>query len=102
MSENKHTPGPWVATTTPAGKGKVTDSNGFSIANTTAGPYLEQRTNARLIAAAPEMLEALEKAAPYIPGNACDAKAALNKPVSECYILPMVQDAIAKAKGGDQ
>jgi lysophospholipase L1-like esterase len=43
---------------TPAGKGKVVDGGGFSICNTTAGPYDEQVANARLIAAAPELLHA--------------------------------------------
>lgn len=65
-----HTVGPWFAKETAAGKGKVVDAQGFSICNTTAGPYAEQRSNARLIAAAPELLQALEALVAEVAGNA--------------------------------
>ena len=54
-----HTPGPWVASTTPAGRGKVANADGFSVANTTAGPYATQVANAHLIAAAPDLYSAI-------------------------------------------
>ena len=62
---NKHTPGPWeIDSEQPSTVKKFTHGNRLSIA-TVHGGYGEKtrRTaNARLIAAAPEMLEALEDA----------------------------------------
>lgn len=55
--------GPWSATTTPSGKGKVVDRNGFSIANMTSGTYVQQERDANLIAAAPEMYAKLVEVA---------------------------------------
>lgn len=57
---SKYAPGPWEMKKTPSGKGKVVDRAGFSICNTTAGPYSEQCANARLMAAAPDLLKALQ------------------------------------------
>ena len=66
MSETKHTPGPWAAALTPAGKSKVVDANGFSVALCQHGAYSQQTYDAHLIAAAPDMLEALEAALAYL------------------------------------
>lgn len=65
MSESKHTPGPWVAadkaswfrgqTHPDEGKIAITAGSGGVVANAYG------RDNARLIAAAPEMLEALKE-----------------------------------------
>lgn len=57
----KHTPGPWFDSTTPSGKGKVVDANGFSICNTTSGPYEQQRKDARLIAAAARYKQGMDR-----------------------------------------
>lgn len=63
--ESKHTPGPWEAigtavyAETPNGSREII----FSRHNTRSGTPEEQRANAHLIAAAPELLEALKKTA---------------------------------------
>lgn len=61
-----HTPGPWSVSAIGAGF-EVDDANGTSIAQTQqrhavrdAGGHNERRANARLIAAAPAMLAALQ------------------------------------------
>ena len=99
MSETKHTPGPWT----------IGDSNNSGVdvelgnSNTSAGIYRFDRyngqeaysrdecmANAHLIAAAPDMLAALE-----------DAREALNKPpFINSQTLKCIDAAIAKAKGG--
>lgn len=66
MSEVKHTPGPWHQTR--KHPRQISDTRGFKIAKcltTTKGANFEMtpaeaEANARLIAAAPDMLEALE------------------------------------------
>lgn len=61
------TPGPWEAAETPSGKGKVLCGGVFSVCNTTAGPYKQQRADAAYIAAASpdvllRLLDALDEA----------------------------------------
>ena len=55
--ENKHTPGPWQVGPTP----KTTDVI-YGPMGTVATLFENNQANARLIAAAPEMLEALREA----------------------------------------
>lgn len=54
MSEMKHTPGPWKLG--PRGI-TITDKEGFVLCNLTI--FNQQEANARLIVAAPDLLEAL-------------------------------------------
>ena len=97
----KHTPGPWRAVYPPQLPapeyvpihiyGHDSDSPlrraaEFNVCTVTSYSWLERKANARLIAAAPDLLEALENLendAGQIPQFAWD----------------MVQEAIAKAKG---
>ena len=61
IKEVKHTPGPWEA----CGKAVHAETGReivFGGHNTRSGSDEEQRANARLIAAAPELLEALKVA----------------------------------------
>jgi hypothetical protein len=65
MSQAKHTPGPWKATGNEFDKllgYSVKDRDGIVVAEIQPRPYQVHvnKQNARLIAAAPEMLEALE------------------------------------------
>ena len=76
MSE--HTPGPWKV----VGLSVISDSG--IICNPPSGPIDELEANARLIAAAPDMLEALEMSVRYLEGW----------PAQDWAIA-----AIAKAKG---
>lgn len=86
MSESKHTPGPWLPRT-------VNDIDfGFEInagSYPIASVYLHNgRANARLIAAAPDMLEALRLIDAYLYATAHGS--------NEWQI---VRDALAKAEG---
>jgi hypothetical protein len=57
---SKHTSGPWVITHSPLNGYRVSDKTGWGVAVVLKDTNDE--ANARLIAAAPEMLEALEMA----------------------------------------
>jgi hypothetical protein len=96
MSEAKHTPGPWLIAGEDAtfvyALGPVLKSNIFWAHVQAAGPERASReeckANARLIAAAPELLAALEKV--WSEGVIPDGFALLQDQVC---------DAIAKATG---
>lgn len=65
MGESKHTPGPWIATASDNGEWGIDAASGWGIATVAGsagdGPGNDESdANARLIAAAPELLEALE------------------------------------------
>ena len=79
---SKHTPGPWKA----SGVGTVSHATrGFWIARLWVGFRTKEReANARLIAAAPDMLAALEDLTVAAPNDPCWQRA---------------RAAIAKAKG---
>lgn len=71
-TQDKHTPGPWVAKFAGdrgvEGRYDIDATNGIFIAETLggmSGGCGEQAANARLIAAAPEMLAALRQAVRY-------------------------------------
>ena len=61
MSNKKWTPGPWKATTTRGGKGKVETVDGFSVCNIGGGSYSQQAIDAQFISCAPAMYKALEE-----------------------------------------
>ena len=60
---SKHTPGPWKTTHSEVNGYRVSDSTGWGVAVVLKDTNDE--ANARLIAAAPQMLEALEACAAY-------------------------------------
>lgn len=68
---DKHTPGPWTIEGHPQGTGfRVADANKRSVAafpSTSRRPDDERIANARLIAAAPELLAALKEAHRLLP-----------------------------------
>ena len=87
----KHTPGPWIKA-----KYKVRTAGGDLIAHTrpTGEGSSDDEANARLIAAAPEMLAALRKAAVVLAG------ACTHAPELEPHATyDSVSAAIAKATG---
>lgn len=62
MKEMKHTPGPWrIGTAPPNGEQAIGTIRGMMVAVATTGVGMENETlaNARLIAAAPDLLDAL-------------------------------------------
>lgn len=60
-NEFEGTPGPWGIDTRRVIKDRVVSSNGLTVACTDGNSSEEDEANARLIAAAPELLEALQK-----------------------------------------
>jgi hypothetical protein len=92
MSEPRWTPGPWTAHAflVMAGYDRITHTGG----NLPPPRAHESQANARLIAAAPELYEALEAAEHHL-------KETLAGPrwIDDCPVLRQVQLALAKAIG---
>jgi hypothetical protein len=94
-----HTPGPWIKD-----RNLITDQDGQDIATVTYHQNGYVQANARLIAAAPELLAALE--ATLIPlmrlgdfiGNTDSGGASGLGAFDRCAIIGRVRDAIDKAK----
>ena len=99
--KNKYTPGPWAAHALPItntfevkapnanmGERHVCCTDSLNVSDET------KIANARLIAAAPELLDALEELYSITYGKHKD-----NDQVSEEYIVNLVQTVIAKARG---
>lgn len=58
---DKHTPGPWkIGTPPPNGEQTVGTDQGLMVAVATTGAGVQTKANARLISAAPDLLEALK------------------------------------------
>jgi hypothetical protein len=97
--EQTHTPGPWELNGDTI-TGKDTDLNRSPIA--TVSHFYRNReidqANARLIAAAPELLEALEQAKNWIYTH-LDSMNEGQKTVHDMKVLHDCWDAIAKAEG---
>ncbi len=99
MKQNKpkHTPGPWIAaidpgiTTVDGNKCKVFGAKSAFFAVIDGCEYSEGLANARLIAAAPELLDALEMLHIMMLGEELT--------LSEVAYFKIVSDAIAKARG---
>lgn len=95
MSNSKHTPGPWYV-----GETRCIYSKLQTVDGTYVEPLIAQCTklttsadaNAALIAAAPEMLEALERIEVMLQSN---------KDAESDFLLTLIQPAISKAKGGE-
>lgn len=100
---SKHTPGPWIIWPDMNGRLQVGLSTNYSVAEMWRTPLEGQEANARLIAAAPELLEAATKALGAL--NAlhiqCDV-ACVVEPEGEIYLRPVInalRQVIAKATG---
>ncbi len=85
MNTHTHTPGPWHLGKR-AGNPAIYGKDGTEIAEILQGLTPEWRANARLIAAAPEMLAALQS---------------LTHPMASDEDLQNALAVIAKAKGGE-
>ena len=99
MSEAKHTPGPWIVDTDYIIQdGGTSDENTISI----VGDQEEWKANAHLIAAAPEMLDALEAAKQFIQNGI--QYGYINMPDKDCGDSALetpakIEAAIQKARG---
>lgn len=97
MTQAQHTPGPWAFTADMYGLDNmrvfgVNDATGNGIANCGYDGRGECKANARLIAAAPDLLAALDRVDAYL--SPFDGE-------EDAYaeIRSAIQQAIAKAKG---
>ena len=97
MSETKHTPGPWKTSYT--NLSVVIAENGAVVARASKlNGLVNLQANARLIAAAPELLEALESIA-----SMYDYEASCGDLASRLYEATcLARAAIAKATGEQQ
>jgi hypothetical protein len=103
---NKHTPGPWRAQPREGfeGEWEVVSTCETEWLIAAAAPHIDgdpDEANAHLIAAAPELLEALEAVlywAELIAGDTTDKEAAANEEAS----IALARAAIAKVKGDEQ
>ncbi len=100
MAEAKHTPGPWhLGSLPPPGWRYITDSDGDVIAavaewcedGTLHMEFKNAKSNARLIAAAPELLASLQEMASFTVGKV---------KTIPCGVTTRMMAAIAKACGG--
>ena len=102
MTQGKHTPGPWryAPTNTETVSHLVRCSEGYAVADVTHWFDLPVDANARLIAAAPDMLEALQSAqesiATFIGVHGYPFESGAGD------VLREVNAAIAKATGDTQ
>jgi hypothetical protein len=104
MDAQKHTPGPWMAPpySSVVGLPIVASPSGRSIAKVTyfdlgegfENHNAESVANARLIAAAPDLLAAIKKVLPLIPGH---TKLGCQGDCSACMAGNEARAAIAKA-----
>lgn len=87
----QYTPGPWrIGTPPPNGEQTIGTLNGLMVAVATTGAEMEEtKANARLIAAAPELLEALQS----VLDNCLDSE-------ELCAAHAKARAAVAKATGG--
>lgn len=109
-----HTPGPWVVEVNNWGETSVKSANDedlqeypieYYIAERIGGhvrgedftDFSEVQANARLMAAAPDLLEALEKGAVRLEANLNDERDMGRG--SMTYLLEVFQEAITRAKG---
>lgn len=108
MNKPKHTPGPWV-------RGTTITTTGYwdTIRNSTLSKEIvaidvasiEQKANARLIAAAPELLEAGEAVSNCIKRQFPNFSPAVGRfSIDKNFIqeLEKLREAIAKATGGEE
>lgn len=98
---SNHTKGPWGLRITETGPWSVFNADGNWIAVTTRKQWKdEDRANARLIAAAPDLLEALEAAVEcgMVPRSSAKDGGA-TRHVWQVIVADQIRAAIAKAKG---
>lgn len=108
MKTSKHTPGPWNVCTPPSfseAYRHITKEGDFSVIcsidGRDTGTNAEKNANAHLIAAAPELFEALRWAesclVPYVYAQSADERAHAFKDAA--HALDRMREAITKAEG---
>lgn len=93
MSNNQHTPGPWKHTGGFDRYEEIYSANGVNVAQMHSINFAQRKADARLIAAAPELLEALRVMVGFAESDDFDGAPSL-------AALRNAQAAIRKAEGG--
>lgn len=94
---SKPTPGPWKAGHRTVSAPETDERLGLDV-RLYGGSRDDNKANARLIAAAPDMLDALEAILPWIPSTTA-AEGGAARHSENVRAADMVRAAIAKAKG---
>lgn len=112
MSESRHTPGPWTVDIDGEFEGFINVYGGDSLEILVKGTLSDERSddesiaNARLIAAAPDLLEACKRALPFIAGHmgftAGDMRGGLRGDISDRLAYNACVEALKKATGDTQ
>jgi hypothetical protein len=103
VSADKHTPGPWIAVDMIIHQSDSEKFLGAVTINHLGGPTRgEAEANAKLMAAAPDLLEAAKKALMFIVNGRALGYITIPEPGDSALETPgIIRAAIAKAEGGD-
>ncbi len=96
MSNAKHTPGPWIVEQVSGAIEVCNEETLFTVARCGIGNGVSE-ANARLIAAAPELLAALERTADVL--EYYNENKGPTRDSALCDLFAIARAAIAKAKG---
>lgn len=98
---SKHTPGPWLIATCDTGKPSpeyaIVDAEGYTVA-----PPIHRLGDARLMAAAPELLRSLRDMVRAYEERLRDPENDLGPSASEHVIIDIAKAAIAAAEGSSE
>ena len=91
-----YTPGPWQYLRSPSGPIRVGPSHNCTVAVAPFPPTGDQEANARLIAAAPDLVEALDEMLREfgVDGHGAEFED------GECMVVDRARAALARAEGG--
>lgn len=87
MRNTKHTPGPWFVATSMSGKMAIAQKEDMYSIALIEKWRAEHGANAKLIAAAPELLEALQSVLPYLKAVGTNGN----------HLVPAIESAIKNA-----
>ena len=93
----KHTPGPWIVWPDNNNRLQVGQSTNYTVAQMMQTPIHGQEANARLIAAAPDLLEALQKIKQRL--DTCHLHVLSGHEVFDSFYMEVIDSNIAKATG---
>jgi hypothetical protein len=91
----QHTPGPWQTVPDNMGGFDVWGADDFWVANMRSRAMPVQQANAKLIAAAPELLAALQEALDFI--NIAEPRFPKSIKHPDCFKLNLVRAAVSQA-----
>lgn len=94
-----HTRGPWSVSVPDETLVQSADRDIAQVLGNYDAEYQVMAADARLIAAAPDLLEALKLARAHVPANAVHPVRIRKEPFADCLLSKIIDTAIAKAEG---